>query len=164
MIVSRRRSATTLRRCTLFTLQAGLNRSSMPRGKACLSSAALPKTLETTWLLCTPLSAAIQLRVGRACCPSQCVSGDELKLYPAGVFFNRGWTKRILGVSKAESDLLLEFLYTITENNHDLQVRFRWGRYGADIAIWDNRSSYHTAIDEYIAILRPMACGSESGA
>ncbi|KAI5805456.1 putative alpha-ketoglutarate-dependent taurine dioxygenase [Peziza echinospora] len=41
--------------------------------------------------------------------------------------------------------LLEEFIALVTEN-HDLQVRFRWGQ--GDIAIWDNRSTYHTGTSD----------------
>lgn len=34
----------------------------------------------------------------------------------------------------------------LTEN-HDLQVRFRWNE--NDLAIWDNRSVFHTATNDY---------------
>lgn len=32
-------------------------------------------------------------------------------------------------------------------DNHDLQVRFKW-RNVNDIAIWDNRSTFHTATND----------------
>ncbi|CAD0012724.1 unnamed protein product [Aureobasidium pullulans] len=44
-------------------------------------------------------------------------------------------------------DLLKKFRATITEN-HDLQVRFKW-RNENDIAIWDNRSAFHSATFDY---------------
>ncbi|TGZ81901.1 alpha-ketoglutarate-dependent taurine dioxygenase [Ascodesmis nigricans] len=43
---------------------------------------------------------------------------------------------------RESSHLLKEFVKLITRN-HDLQVRFHWG--ANDVAIWDNRSTYHTA-------------------
>ena len=69
------------------------------------------------------------------------------------VFVNKGFTKRILGLNKDESDDILNYLFKVQVENHDLQVRFRWTRYeddSADLAIWDNRSTYHTATDDYI--------------
>lgn len=62
-----------------------------------------------------------------------------------GVFVNRGFTQRIVELSKPESDKVLEFLYTTISANHDLQVRFRWEK--DSLAIWDNRSSFHTATE-----------------
>ncbi|CAN9099230.1 unnamed protein product [Alternaria alternata] len=45
------------------------------------------------------------------------------------------------------AELLKKFRSVITEN-HDLQVRFKW-RNKNDIAIWDNRSAFHSATFDY---------------
>mgnify|MGYP004706171491 FL=1 len=62
------------------------------------------------------------------------------------LFVNRGMTKRILGVSPIESDLILNYLFDVYEKNADIQVRFKWTNtkpgYGTS-AIWDNRISQH---------------------
>lgn len=63
------------------------------------------------------------------------------------VFVNRAFTKRIIGVTKDESDKILEYLYALVERNHDLQVRFRWNK--NDLAVWDNRSNFHSATYDY---------------
>ncbi|CAJ0547689.1 Ff.00g044430.m01.CDS01 [Fusarium sp. VM40] len=42
------------------------------------------------------------------------------------VFVNKGFTKRINGLSKDESDTLLAYLFNLVTQNHDAQVRFRW--------------------------------------
>ena len=42
------------------------------------------------------------------------------------VFVARNHTKRILGVTKDESDLILDYLCGLIQLNHDLQVRFKW--------------------------------------
>ncbi|KIV86011.1 hypothetical protein PV11_01654 [Exophiala sideris] len=56
--------------------------------------------------------------------------------------------KYINGLTKDESDdLLKKFRDTLLEN-HDLQVRFKW-RNPNDIAIWDNRSVFHSATFDY---------------
>ncbi|KAF7902588.1 hypothetical protein EAF00_002491 [Botryotinia globosa] len=52
-------------------------------------------------------------------------------------------TKSIVGLDKAESDLILGCLYDVFENNVDIQVRFRWT--AGTSAIWDNRSTVHNA-------------------
>jgi alpha-ketoglutarate-dependent taurine dioxygenase len=65
------------------------------------------------------------------------------------VFVNRGFTKRINGVTKDESDLLLGYLINLVTQNHDAQVRFRWKK--NDLAIWDNRSNWHCATYDYEA-------------
>ncbi|KAJ4392311.1 hypothetical protein N0V93_005936 [Gnomoniopsis smithogilvyi] len=63
------------------------------------------------------------------------------------VYVNKGFTKRINGVSKDESDLLLGYLFNIVTQNHDAQVRFKWRQ--NDLAIWDNRSMWHCATYDY---------------
>jgi len=47
-----------------------------------------------------------------------------------------------------ESTELLEKFYRVILDNHDLQVRFKW-RNSNDIAIWDNRSVFHSATFDY---------------
>ncbi|ROW04919.1 hypothetical protein VPNG_07013 [Cytospora leucostoma] len=63
------------------------------------------------------------------------------------VYVNRGFTKRINGLTKDESDLILGYLFNLVTQNHDAQVRFKWRK--NDIAIWDNRSTWHTATYDY---------------
>ncbi|KAL5533697.1 hypothetical protein ACEPAG_157 [Sanghuangporus baumii] len=63
------------------------------------------------------------------------------------VFVNRTFTKRILGVTKDESDVILNYLFNLVSYNHDLQVRFKWEK--NSLAIWDNRSNFHTATHDY---------------
>ncbi|KAF7552476.1 hypothetical protein G7Z17_g4289 [Cylindrodendrum hubeiense] len=65
------------------------------------------------------------------------------------VFVNRGFTKRINGISKDESDVLLNYLFNLVTQNHDAQVRYRWSK--NDCAIWDNRSTFHCATYDYEA-------------
>ncbi|KAJ6440608.1 3-ketoacyl-CoA thiolase [Purpureocillium lavendulum] len=57
------------------------------------------------------------------------------------VYVNKGFTKRINGVTKDESDVLLQYLFNLVTQNHDVQVRYRWSK--NDVAIWDNRSTFH---------------------
>jgi alpha-ketoglutarate-dependent taurine dioxygenase len=56
--------------------------------------------------------------------------------------------KRINEVSEAESKHLLDWFVQLIVENHDLQVRHRWANPN-DLAIWDNRSVYHTATFDY---------------
>ncbi|KAI9372211.1 hypothetical protein BJX61DRAFT_542911 [Aspergillus egyptiacus] len=65
------------------------------------------------------------------------------------VYVNKGFTKRINGVTKDESDLLLHYLFNLVTQNHDAQVRFKWRK--NDMAIWDNRSTWHCATYDYAA-------------
>jgi alpha-ketoglutarate-dependent taurine dioxygenase len=46
-------------------------------------------------------------------------------------------------LTKDESDAHLDYLFKLVPLNHDLQVRFKWNK--NDVAIWDNRSTYHSA-------------------
>ncbi|ORY73450.1 hypothetical protein BCR35DRAFT_344434 [Leucosporidium creatinivorum] len=64
-----------------------------------------------------------------------------------GLFVNPGFTKSINGLSKDESDLLLEYLFKLYTQNHDLQVRFKWNK--NDVAIWANSSTVHSATFDY---------------
>ena len=63
------------------------------------------------------------------------------------IFVNKGFTRRINGVTKDESDMLLRYLFDLVVQNHDAQVRFNWSK--NDLAIWDNRSNYHCATYDY---------------
>jgi hypothetical protein len=76
-----------------------------------------------------------------------------------GLFVNKEFTTRILGVSRDESDMLLDYLVKIVTNNHDLQVRFKWSINNApgigDVAIWDNRSTFHS-VSSYIVAVSPL--------
>ena len=65
------------------------------------------------------------------------------------VFVNKGFTRRINGVSRDESDMLLKYLLDLIVHNHDAQVRFKWNK--NDLAIWDNRSNWHCATYDYAA-------------
>ncbi|KZV90625.1 TauD-domain-containing protein [Exidia glandulosa HHB12029] len=63
------------------------------------------------------------------------------------IYVNPGFTRRILDVPKAESDAILQFLFTQIAQNTDHQVRFRWTRDA--IALWDNRIVTHTATFDF---------------
>ncbi|KAJ7280051.1 hypothetical protein C8J57DRAFT_1301503 [Mycena rebaudengoi] len=66
------------------------------------------------------------------------------------LFVNRGFTKRIVELSRDESDDILAYLFRHVAENHDMQVRYRWGK--NDVAIWDNRCTFHTATNDYEAL------------
>jgi len=63
------------------------------------------------------------------------------------VYVNPGFTRRIVGVPKTESDWVLRFLFSQISDNPDFQVRFRWER--DSIAIWDNRIVTHSATFDF---------------
>ncbi|KAM0787040.1 hypothetical protein ACM66B_006306 [Microbotryomycetes sp. NB124-2] len=60
-----------------------------------------------------------------------------------GLFVNFGFTKRIKELTKDESDRVLEYLFKLVSENHDLQVRHKWDK--NDLAIWSNTSTVHAA-------------------
>lgn len=66
------------------------------------------------------------------------------------LFVNRGFTRRINDVTKDESDVLLQYLFNLVTQNHDAQVRFKWNK--NDVALWDNRSTWHTATYDYLEV------------
>ncbi|KAG8624694.1 hypothetical protein KVT40_007761 [Elsinoe batatas] len=64
------------------------------------------------------------------------------------IFSIGGFPKYINELYKEESDELLKRFLDMIHQNHDLQVRFKW-RNKNDIAIWDNRSVFHSATFDY---------------
>ena len=56
--------------------------------------------------------------------------------------------QHINDLTQAESAHLIDWFLRLITENHDLQVRFKWQNPG-DVAIWDNRSVYHTATNDY---------------
>ncbi|KIK97021.1 hypothetical protein PAXRUDRAFT_825355 [Paxillus rubicundulus Ve08.2h10] len=63
------------------------------------------------------------------------------------VYVNPGFTRRIIGVPKAESDVILNFLFHQISDNVDFHVRFSWET--NSIAFWDNRIVTHTATFDF---------------
>jgi taurine dioxygenase len=62
------------------------------------------------------------------------------------LFVNGGFTTRIVGLARAESDALLQFLFRHLETP-EFQCRFRWQV--NSVAFWDNRSVQHHAMWDY---------------
>lgn len=58
--------------------------------------------------------------------------------------------KSINEVSTIESALIKKFILDTLTASHDIQVRFNWKK--NDIAIWDNRSTYHAATVDFFGI------------
>jgi alpha-ketoglutarate-dependent taurine dioxygenase len=58
---------------------------------------------------------------------------------------------KINELTEEESKTALEWFVQLIVENHDLQVRLRWEN-ANDLAIWDNRSVYHTATYDYIGL------------
>jgi len=74
-----------------------------------------------------------------------------VRVHPAtgwkALWVNRAMTLRIVGLDKAESDLILGYLYDVYERNVDIQVRFKWTPRTS--ALWDNRITQHNASWDY---------------
>jgi taurine dioxygenase len=62
------------------------------------------------------------------------------------LYVNRGFTRRISGLPRDESDAILAYLYQHAENPL-FQCRFRWSENA--IAFWDNRCVQHRAMWDY---------------
>ncbi|CRK41970.1 hypothetical protein BN1723_018929 [Verticillium longisporum] len=56
-------------------------------------------------------------------------------------------TDHIVGLDKAESDVILNYLYDVYEKNVDIQLRFKWTP--GTSALWDNRITIHNASWDY---------------
>lgn len=69
------------------------------------------------------------------------------------LFVNPGFTSHIVGLSRIESDGLLDLLFRhATRPEHT--VRHRWEP--GDVVLWDNRATMHHAVDDYGASVRRM--------
>ncbi|KAJ7226980.1 hypothetical protein GGX14DRAFT_417796 [Mycena pura] len=63
------------------------------------------------------------------------------------LFVNKVFTTRIVELNEEESDDVLAYLARHVSENHDMQVRYTWGK--NDVAIWDNRCTFHTGTNDY---------------
>lgn len=62
------------------------------------------------------------------------------------LFVNEGYTTRLLGVDRKESDAVLGYLFEHVRMP-EFQCRFRWR--SGDLAVWDNRVTQHYAVADY---------------
>jgi len=62
------------------------------------------------------------------------------------LFVNPSYTRRIVGVPKAESDVILGFIYSQISQCEEFKVRIRWHK--DQVVIWDNRVLWHTATQD----------------
>ena len=67
------------------------------------------------------------------------------------LFVNPGFTSHIVGLSRVESDALLQLLYDHA-TQPELVLRHRWS--AGDVVMWDNRSTMHYAVDDYGSVPR----------
>jgi taurine dioxygenase len=70
-----------------------------------------------------------------------------------GLYVNRLFTTRIEGLSRNESDAVLEFLYRHVVLD-EFTVRLRWT--AGTVAIWDNRSTQHKPVNDFWGQHRKM--------
>ncbi|KAJ5611244.1 hypothetical protein N7510_007963 [Penicillium lagena] len=60
-----------------------------------------------------------------------------------GLFFNPGFVTKIVGIPTAESDAIVKYLTDVVATTQEMHARFTWGE--EDVAIWDNRTTTHSA-------------------
>jgi taurine dioxygenase len=70
-----------------------------------------------------------------------------------GLFVNYGFTERIKGLRRKESDAILSMLFDHIQKPEFL-VRWRWSENA--IAMWDNRVTQHYAVNDYLPARRVM--------
>lgn len=86
--------------------------------------------------------------------------GDELHAHHPLVRTNpvTGWNSlyaigdhfsHIKELSPIESAELKKFIHDTLVHSHDIQVRFKWAE--NDVAIWDNRSTFHSATQDFLS-------------
>lgn len=70
-----------------------------------------------------------------------------------GLFVNFGFTERIKGLRRKESDAILAMLFEHV-TRPEFQVRWRWSDNA--VAFWDNRVTQHYAVNDYLPARRVM--------
>ena len=70
-----------------------------------------------------------------------------------GLFVNPQFTTHIEGLLKSESDAILNMLYLHCQKP-EFQCRIRWQ--SSDVTLWDNRATWHKAINDYQGYRRYM--------
>ncbi len=70
------------------------------------------------------------------------------------LYVNPAFTREVVGMDKVESDELLADLYAHVFKGNDFHHRFKWQP--GSIAMWDNRSTWHWALNDYQGQRRVM--------
>ncbi|MEL8054862.1 MAG: TauD/TfdA family dioxygenase [Pseudomonadota bacterium] len=70
------------------------------------------------------------------------------------LYVNPAFTREVIGLSKQESDELLSELYAHIFKGKHFHTRFEWAP--GSIAMWDNRSTWHWALNDYQGQRRVM--------
>ncbi|KAJ9104744.1 hypothetical protein QFC19_003885 [Naganishia cerealis] len=76
------------------------------------------------------------------------------------LFVNSVFTKKIVELNSEESENVLKFLAQHVHANHDAQVRFRWEP--NNLAIWDNRATFHAATKDFDRVAGQVRTGTRS--
>lgn len=63
------------------------------------------------------------------------------------LYVNPAFTRQVVGMDEAASTELLSKLYAHVYSGHDFHHRFKWQP--GSIAMWDNRSTWHWALNDY---------------
>ncbi len=105
----------------------------------------------------TGSEAARSGRLGNATAATQDAAHPVVITHPLsgrrGLFVNPVFTTHIVGLSAEESDGILAMLYEHCAQP-EFQCRVRWN--AGDIAMWDNRATWHKAINDYHGFRRLM--------
>jgi taurine dioxygenase len=62
------------------------------------------------------------------------------------LFVNEGYTTRLIGVTRKESDAVLNYLFDHLRTP-EFQIRHHWQK--GDLVVWDNRITLHYAVADY---------------
>ena len=68
------------------------------------------------------------------------------------LFVNASFTSHIEGLSRWESDMLLQGIYRFVANNPRIQCRVKWSP--GTLVMWDNRCLQHQAVRDYAGFAR----------
>ncbi len=99
-----------------------------------------------------PYYSSVNARIGREDSGRKFPTAEHpvVRTHPVSgrkaVFVNEMFTTRIADLGKAESDMVLQFLFKHVQRP-EFQCRFRWQK--NSIAFWDNRCVQHMAIWDY---------------
>jgi len=89
-------------------------------------------------------------RIGNAAAATQDALHPVVIVHPLSgrkcIYVNPDFTTHIDGLSGPESDAILGFLYAHCQRP-EFQCRVRWHK--GDVTMWDNRATWHKAINDY---------------
>ena len=96
-------------------------------------------------------------RIGNASAATQDALHPVVIVHPLsgrkGLYVNPQFTTHIEGLSAFESDAILNMLYSHCQKP-EFQCRVRWQQ--GDVTMWDNRATWHKAINDYDGYRRYM--------